>query len=176
MSISCFALHRHAKVEATFMQKLTSALRLKDQANSRATVSRKENKKLRRTVTRQKARIDKFKEQQAAKDHQVQQWALEAQKALLEKEELQEVLASLQAELTDMQVGVMKVLAPRKGGRCGYELVEFGMRLMARAMTPAQARGAMRDMVLTEKPDAEEGVDYDLSSEDSLKKWRRSLY
>ena len=71
MSISCFALHRHEKVEATFMQKLTSALRLKDQANSTATVSRKENKKLRRTVTGQKARIDKFKEQQAAKDHQV---------------------------------------------------------------------------------------------------------
>ena len=106
-------------------------MRNKDRANSRATSLRKEKEKLERKVKKQKAQIDQFNAKQAAKDDEVEHWALDAPKALLEKEELEDVVKILRGELSDMQVGAMKILAPRKRTEaCSSELVEFGMRLM----------------------------------------------
>jgi hypothetical protein len=112
------------------------------------------------------------------------------------KDDLQELETEWSQFLSLQQQGKVKSLGKKKskrksrlltellakgkqGNGRSFALIEFGMRLMSRALSGAQARGVLRDMVEFEDPDREEveGTDYKmLVSRASLVKWRRILY
>ena len=85
----------------------------------------------------------------------------------------------LEAALDELKkVGkTLAVLAPRKRGqKCSYAVRELAMKLMARGMTPAMARGALRDVQTSEDPAAKLDHTYSLPSESFLKHMRLQIY
>jgi hypothetical protein len=179
--------------------------RVRDKKNELAAACRNKTKKLERrdgqveTLKQNQTKLrDEVDELRGTNNAHLQMLACRAVVADMDKEhkdELQELEMEWSQFLSLQQQGKAKSLGKKKskpksrlltellakgkqGNGRSFALIEFGMRLMPRALSEAQARGVFRDIVGFEGPDREgvEGTDYKMVSRASLVKWRRILY